>query len=495
MKRIFTLLFILGVFFNSKAQVKQVQRTEIQLESKDENYHLIPIGKEGLMIFKEGESISRSDDKNWEFIQYDNNFQKSWETTVAIDEDLFFSRYYYDELSVAPKIYILFNRYKSAKKELLVVDILTKKTVRKTFETPKKFSIQSFKAYNDAVYFMGTIKKSQVIGYYDIQKEGFLQIGVEKGEVLKDIQVRNREGLVDITSLVNHNKKQGIKLNSFYKNERKSSLTIHPEDSDKEKLLDARMTVVNDEKIIAGTYTTSTFAQGLYISRVTSDKTDYIKYYSFTEFANFFKFLSEKGQEKMEKKIEKKKAKGEDLKVNCRLLLHDLILQDNQYILLGEAYVPTYRTEYQTRYVNGRAMTYTTRVFDGYLYTHAVVAGFDKQGKLLWDNCFEMGDVKQYSLKHMIRVNVENQIVKLIYSYNDHIFTKVVKGNNVVDDKNREEMDKKYEGDKHRAATRSSTAYWYDNYFLAWGDQRIKNKEDKKVDRKRSVFYFEKIEY
>ena len=57
----------------TQAQVQQVKRTEIEIESKHENYNLIPIGKEGIMVFNEGDRISRSDDRNWDFIQYDND--------------------------------------------------------------------------------------------------------------------------------------------------------------------------------------------------------------------------------------------------------------------------------------------------------------------------------------------------------------------------------------------------------------------------------------
>ncbi len=41
----------------------------------------------------------------------------------------------------------------------------------------------------------------------------------------------------------------------------------------------------------------------------------------------------------------------------------------------------------------------------------------------------------------------------------------------------------------------SNLSYWYNGYFLAFGFQKIKNKEDKSVKRKRRVMYMSKVKY
>ena len=49
-------------------------------------------------------------------------------------------------------------------------------------------------------------------------------------------------------------------------------------------------------------------------------------------------------QERIENKIERKKINGKKIKFNYRLLVHDIIDHGDQYIMLGEAFYPKYKT-------------------------------------------------------------------------------------------------------------------------------------------------------
>lgn len=41
----------------------------------------------------------------------------------------------------------------------------------------------------------------------------------------------------------------------------------------------------------------------------------------------------------------------------------------------------------------------------------------------------------------------------------------------------------------------SNINHWYDNYFIAFGKQKIKNKEEKDAKKKRKVYFFTKLRY
>jgi len=41
----------------------------------------------------------------------------------------------------------------------------------------------------------------------------------------------------------------------------------------------------------------------------------------------------------------------------------------------------------------------------------------------------------------------------------------------------------------------SNLVYWYDHYYLAYGEQKIKNKENDKVMKKRIVYFINKIKF
>jgi hypothetical protein len=56
------------------------------------------------------------------------------------------------------------------------------------------------------------------------------------------------------------------------------------------------------------------------------------KFHSFTQFNNFFNFLGEKQKNKQEKKIKSKEEKGEELRLDYRLLMHEIIKKGDQSI-------------------------------------------------------------------------------------------------------------------------------------------------------------------
>ena len=51
-----------------------------------------------------------------------------------------------------------------------------------------------------------------------------------------------------------------------------------------------------------------------------------------------------------------------------------IIEKEDKFIFLGEAYIPTYK---QVRTVDANGKSTYTRVFDGFLYTHAFIIAFD----------------------------------------------------------------------------------------------------------------------
>ena len=48
-------------------------------------------------------------------------------------------------------------------------------------------------------------------------------------------------------------------------------------------------------------------------------------------------------RDRIERKIKKKKDVGSDLKLNYRLLVHDIIQKDDQFLLVSEVFYPEYR--------------------------------------------------------------------------------------------------------------------------------------------------------
>jgi hypothetical protein len=135
------------------------------------------------------------------------------------------------------------------------------------------------------------------------------------------------------------------------------------------------------------------------------------------------------------------------------------------------------------------------QIFDGFVYTHAIVAGFDQSGKLIWDNSINFENVKSMELKEKINVQIEDGgLTQLVYSQNGAIKSKLIKENTVIDGDRRVELPTGMEGDKVRKTSTDDIEYWYGNNYLAWGAQRIVNPAGDIQSRgRRNVFYLNKI--
>ncbi|MDQ3395199.1 MAG: hypothetical protein M3512_13955, partial [Bacteroidota bacterium] len=135
--------------------------------------------------------------------------------------------------------------------------------------------------------------------------------------------------------------------------------------------------------------------------------------------------------------------------------------------------------------------------FDGYKYTHAVVAGFDRNGKLLWDNSFEINDVESFQLEKFVKASVEKDRIVLLYLYENVVRSKIINNDEVLEGKSFNDIKLKFEDDVVNNGDNKvgGLEYWYGNNFVAFGVQKIRNATVKFPLTQREVFYINKINY
>jgi len=258
-----------------------------------------------------------------------------------------------------------------------------------------------------------------------------------------------------------------------------------------------------DGYIWSGTYGIgrSKISNGIFFGASSEGKMDFVNYFPYSDLTEFLKFLPEKKQAKIEKKKAKKKARGKEFKISYRMAAHDIIKKEDGYILIGEAYYPTYRTETYTTtsVVNGvsTTTTQTRQVFDGYRYTHAIVIKFDLEGNMIWDRYFELNPQgKPFYVKRYISVNTEDDgLIKLLYATGGQICGKSYDYDGIIVNEFKRNTLELAEDAEVARWTNGDVDYWYDNFFFTYGWQRIKNKEKELGKRKRTIYYLSKIKF
>jgi hypothetical protein len=495
MKKIIFITLLLINSFYAISQISQTNRVEIEVDRYENDYHVIPIGKEGLIMFNHKDESDKKNVNQWIFNSYDQDFKKKWDKVIEVNSELMYNDYCMDN----QYLYILFVKYQVDEYQIVKIDVSSGMISEINGVFLKKFFINSFKIKNENMYINGIYKNKSTLGYINLNTHLFsvLPVSFENAFEIQSIEFDN--DIANVVFVKRIKKVLSLSIYSYNKTEKVSELSIMPTEG--RNLLNARINILgNDQLLVIGTYAEEggSSSHGMFIAKYVNKAQLFIKFYNFNDFQNFLVNRTEKKQEKIKEKIDAKEAKGIELNFNYNLLVHDIIERENEYLMIAEAYYPTFRSQRQTStyYVDGKSMTntYTIQVFDGWLYTHALIGSFDKDGALLWDNAIEMGDFKSNSLVEKIKVNTDKNDIVLTYVDFNEIKTKVISGNKVIDNKQEVQIQTNNNDDKVKFGYMTHLEYWYDKYFIVWGYQKIKNNSND-VKLKRDVFYFNKIHY
>ncbi len=516
------LIFLLGW---GTVYAQEIKRIELPVPSHNEDYHTIPLAERGVLL------VSQTGKNTYNVQRFDTNLEKLWSIDGAIDANLDFVASSYDGVSV----YLLFSRYRSALYQVVKVNIGPGFVETYTINTLDRFQITDFQTLGYAMFMGGTVRDEPVLIYTDLRtlQSKILPSAIKGANAIQSIEVDTTHQLVNVGFAVRSRRQVRIVAHTYNEQGQLYS-QVNVEPGDEYSFLNGRLQILSDSvKLMIGTYgyrnmqsSSSAASQGLFISKIVDDRVAFTRYHSFTDFSNFFSFMSERQQEKMERRIRRKKDSGGELKLSYRLLIHDIIPKDDQYVLVAEVFYPEYRSNnnnalgmssfygnpflYGARYGSGlynpylynpmfgmRGSNYSNQVFDGFVYTHAIVANFDNAGRLIWDNSISFDNVKSLDLKEKINVQISGAgKTQLVYSKEGDITSKIIQGRQVIDGDKKVKLPTGIEGDKVRKTSTDEVSHWYGNYYLAWGEQRIVNPAGDIQSRgRRNVFYLNKISF
>ena len=505
------------------AQAQSVKRIEIPTNGEDNKYQVITLGEEGLLV------LSKTSKKTFNITKFDTELQQSWSVNGELEEN----QSYVDYARDGRDIYFLFSKFNSDLYQIIKVSTGIGIMQKFFFENISRFEVSEFKVRNDFAYLAGMVKEEPVLMSVNLQKlqPRILAGGLKGTASISSIDFDDENGLLVVSYSVKKGRSSYMVVKRINHNGKiVEQLTVEPEDD--YGLLTGKLFSLNDgTQLMIGNFGYKGYqsngvpmSQGLYISKVDEENPEYVKLHSFTEFRNFFKFMSQKQQDRIERQITKKKDKGSDLRLNYRVLVHDIIQKDNQYILVAEVFYPEFRNN-NNFYGSGmygspfyspygfNSMSYyryfgmnswawnpwlwsgnrgfNNQQFDGFKYTHAVVAAFDEKGNLIWDNSFSFDNVKSQELKEKVKIKLDNNDITLVYSNKGKLASKIVRGNEVVEGNKVIEVGTEQEGDKVRDTATDDLEFWHQNYYLAWGYQKIANR----TGGSRRVFYLNKIAF
>ena len=505
-----------------RAQTTSETRIEFDTDEDLVSNGVANYGADGMVLLTR---TSTDGNNRYTFKRFDTALEQVDTKRLNLDKKLKLEETY----ETPNKSYYLFKSKKGAY-EIVTLDGLSFEMQRIGGDLPRNTSVEGMIALGDNVFFKATTGKASNIWVMSTRKRRQRVIPIELGGY------RNKD-LTVIQLQVIPKAEEILAFVRLRESKRGSEIYLIRMDKNGDRISEQRITDNLEQNVVSvsasylapghyslvGTFSSkqgnsllaagrySLFgglaaarfeqSEGLFYAQIENNELQFFRTYNFLDLQDFLAYLPQRKAEKIEQMKGRKEQKGKELKINYRIAGHNTIpTADGGYLFLGEAYYPTYRevTQWTSSTVNGvtsQRMT-TTTVFDGYQYTHAVLCKFTAAGDLLWDRSFQMYPAsKPYNVKRFISlVDAEDEnAIKMVFASSNAITSKVVNqdGEIVLN----RQSDPIYAGGKDERVRRtwSNLEYWYDNYFYAFGYQKIKDKSER--GEKRKVYFVNKIKY
>ncbi len=504
-------LFFVFYFLLVSGIISGQERVELPAENGVSSFRLINLNDEGFIILRKGQ------DGLLNVRKYEPDMSLAWESAAEIPNRSEFAEHYTD----GGFLYLLLDNKSTREFELLRISVSFAATQRFTLRGVPQFEMSHVRVNKSVACLGGNVKGQPVILIYELGNSVPKIISTNlKGE--SALQTIDFEGEIIHASFLNKVKKKSEAILRSYSSTGKVLNTITLTPKPEYDFLSSKYFRTSESALIIGNYGLKiterdggTNSQGIYVARLGTGQPPQISYYSFADFRNFFKFLSEKQQDKIEKQIARKKEKGGELRTSYRAYIHDLIEGQNEIVIASEIFTPEFRNSNMMSPFYGGSMFFpysygrypfynnmwnyypnlwgygqrNSQILDGFRYIQGLVIAIDKSGKLKWDNSIPYRNLRVYNLRNNLKVTTRNGSTLAAYSRENKILVNEydtagqLKEGQVIDEPGERNL-------RPRNGDYDDSEYWYDNYFLHWGIQRVETD-----GKRRTVFFVNKIPY
>lgn len=487
-------LFLSNIVLLTQAQTETIARIEIDFKDAVSNPSYYVFGEHGIVQKHIDRETQRSNRKEHivTFTKYNNALEKEKTITVKSPRKQQFS---VTDTSHNKIFELAYDRNRNY--TLHTINIETMSLSKMSGKLPKKFFISEIHALNHLVFLVGRVKRTPIIILFNTntKKQEILTIPISSRKFFR-IESANidREADEFIIFTYDNIAKQDVLKMFVFKDGRKTQEFTIPQDKEQRYIQEPSATKLEDKSyIITGTYKANRRARvsnGIIIIKAENSKIVFARYINYLDINNFTSYLRNRVQNRIEKKRERREKRGQDLELNYFIASHKIREYNNTYTLVGEAFYPTYRTECRTVTTSSGTRQECTTVFDGYEYTHYFIYCFDNQGNHIWSNSKPMHlHYKPMRVYRFLRLHYSDNYLTAVHASGTKIYHHTYKDGEEVSSKTSTFIETEDDDDKIRRSS-AQAQYWYNNYFIAHGFQRIRNKEERETRR---VYYLNKI--
>jgi hypothetical protein len=492
-------IVLIGVVFVSHGQVMQDGRYEVGISQDIESHQIVSLDTSGLLLYRH---FIGPDENQVELTRLDTALNKLWHGFLHVAKGFSFAH----AMAEGSKVYFFFKGPPGKGYLVFLVNIKDGSYFSANLKIAVPFNAAQFAVSKESILIGGYFNYRPIVLHYLVRADksrvlpGFLN---EPGELIQ-IKTYNNGNVDVVVSAKNSSRRKCIWIRHFDMNGDLIKTTILEPNENKHLIFGRATKMIDNNQIIAGVYgRNSTYVRGIFVADVNAYGEYKIHYYNFADLKNFFHYMKAKREKRIKERIERRKIKGKKIKFNYRLMVHEVIPYNDQFIMLGEAFYPRYTNQAfpggagsansNSPWIYGMSSsasrTYGSNlVFDGYQYTHAVAIGFDKNAELVWDNSFEINGIKVFQLDQFVKIFTAPDHIVLVYIFENAIRSKIIRGDQVLEGTVQTPMGSN-DGSQIINTKAGKLEYWYGNHFFVSGVQSVKT-----VESVRRVFFINRLQ-
>ncbi|MEO1051182.1 MAG: hypothetical protein AAFX87_11175 [Bacteroidota bacterium] len=510
-----SLLILIFICHLAHSQIYQPKRYEIEFENDDEYFNVLPADENGIILFRSIDNEGDFKHEHYEVKLLDTDLGEKWQKTIITDNKFSLKGFDYTQ----GYFYLLYKKGVRTRDGLHIVKIDVNTGDESTFdiENEVEFEFSHFVISGKNAVFGGYFSNRPTLVMYDMEDErmkvlpGFFQ----RSSFLLELKANDVQNTFNVLITEKNFANETTLIYKTFDNEGNTLVNNVIKLAGKMRILDGRTNDPSEQGlIITGLYSklSSEMCDGVFFAKIRPGEDYEVKFHELENFESFFNYLPDKRKEKLKNKA---KIKGADnFNFRSRLLMHELIQLDSDYLFVAEVFQPQFGApttsaygrlypgvgapqpaQPVTQWVSHINRAQDTEGFSGFKYEQAFLVGFDENGEKLWDNSFQIEDVETFAPEQVVKVYADQHKVDLLYKYDDELRFKVIEKDRIVVRDTTVNLELLYPDDKLKNNNEEMTGVerWYDHYFFVWGYQRITNSLDNEVDQKRNVFYINKV--
>lgn len=517
-----TPFFVLFLFLLSLASRGQsFRRIELPIQGNPSSYNLIPLKEKGFIL------ANMTEQRVLQISKYDSLLTQVWQLETDIEPGL----NYIDQYADDSHVFLLFGNRTGDQFTLVRVASFLGAIQKTRLTSLRNFELNQFRVIQNTIYLAGVVKNEPVLISYAFGQATpkILNSGLGKNANLQSIEALNENLL--LTYSIREKKYATLVLREITADGKVIRQTaLKPKDNF--SLFTGKVFLSGDKSFLIGSYGfggTSTNSRsiaqtlGIYIARIGgANGVLSLEYLPFSEFKNFFNYLPNRQKGRVERNLEKQKEKGNTYTVTSRVFVHDVLETEDGYSLVAEIFTPEYVSNYSNfgmmspfspfwgspfamspfyrNYWGFNSWAWNpwlmgtpnnSQSFNGFRYSHGIVVGFDQNGKRQYDYSVVYENLRLFELQEKLSVSTRDGKQLAAYTKQNEL---IINEFSEIEEENKQrtfDIVTGKEKERIKETTFENTAHWFDNYFLAWGIQKISSSSE----RNRQVFYIHRIKY